>query len=121
MSEKFPKQEPADLERDRDAIRAFQKDCASSCEPVLIDMGAQTRKALMLAQGKCFAADLTKGACFSYPGLFKIYEALSDAVPDDRIEGKVVLPVTDHGARDHMPTRLDADLVCTLHQRPNTW
>ncbi len=88
---------------------------------VVGEVGVQTARALLRANGKCFARDLRKGYCFSYPGSFKVYEAQSDAVPDDRIEGKVVLPVTDHGLRDRMGTRLDADLVCTLHPRLNTW
>ena len=105
-----------------DLVRKFQRDyVAHGNGEVVGEVGGQTRRALMLAHGQCLACDLAKGSCFSYPGSFKIYEALSDAVPDTRIGGKVVLPVTDHGLREDMLTRLDAGLICTLHQRPVTW
>ena len=102
-----------------DLIRKFQADWKEVGDgPFVGEAGALTALALLKVNGKCFAKDLLEGYCFSYPGSFKIYEAQSDAVSDDRIEGKVVLPVTDHGLRDHMGTRLDADLVCTLHVSP---
>ena len=92
-----PEERAKELAKESSLVRRFQRDYRE-------------------ASGKCLAKELIKGNLFSYPGSFKIYEAQSDAVPDDRIEGKVVLPVTDHGLRDHMATRLDADLVCTLHR-----
>jgi len=79
-------------------VRQFQKDYAA------------------LSNEKREAMSLRKGDRFSYPGSFKIYEAQSDAMPDERIEGKVVLLVTDHGLRDNMPTRLDALLLCTVYE-----
>lgn len=80
-------------------VARFQQDCIRASD------GGQ-RKAMFLR----------KGDRFSYPGSFKIYEAQSDPIPDKRIEGKVVLSVTDHGLRDNMRTRLDAYLICTVHE-----
>jgi len=84
-------------------------------------IGWEGNRNLLLAQGKCLARDLRKGQCFSFPGSFKIYEAQTDAVIDERIKTKIVVAVTDHGIRHDMRTRLDADLVCKLHERPITW
>lgn len=105
-----------------DLIKRFQIDYREvEGVPPIGEVGIRTALALMMANGKCFARDLRKGYCFSYGGLPKVFEAQSDPVPDDRIEGRVILPVTDHGLRDGMRTRLDAESICTLHLRPSSW
>lgn len=88
-----------ELKMDTGPAARFQQDCIRAAD-----------------DGQRKAMFLRKGDRFSYPGSFKIYEAQSDAIPDKRIEGKVVLSVTDHGLRDGMRTRLDAYLVCTIHE-----
>jgi len=107
----------AQRERHQDLVRAFQRDYQGKGAFKGL-AGENTLRALLVANGQCLAKDLRKGFRFSYPGSFKTYEAQSDAMPDERIEGKVILPVTDHGMRDGMLTRLDAHLVCTIHERP---
>jgi len=61
------------------------------------------------------ARDLKVGDVFSYPGSFKSYTAQTDAQPHSRHPGKIVVLVTDGGVRNEMPTKLNADTVCTIH------
>lgn len=89
---------PTPIADDNKLIRQFQRDYQEHSKV--------TRKAALLR----------KWDRFSYPGSFKIYQAQTDAMPDSRYEGKVVLAVTDGGLRDGMRTRLNADLECEIHR-----
>lgn len=61
------------------------------------------------------AKDLKVGDVFSYTGSFKSYTAQTDAQPHSLHPGKVLVLVTDGGVRNEMPTKLNADMVCTIH------